>query len=94
MPAEAVSHFSSCIILQFDKFKLKAHLKMPLAPLPKQADLRSVTGFYLEYMTLRRKSHSPGKKKRSYGGKVVRGLSISAADGRCTEPRKTTLFCQ
>lgn len=92
--AKAGSHFSSCIILQYDKFNLKTHIKMPFVPLPKQAGLRSVIGFYLEYMTLRRKSQSLGKNKCSYSDKVVRGLSMSAATGCCAEPRKTTLFCQ
>lgn len=94
MLAKAGSHFSSCIILQYGKFNLKTHIKMSFVPLPKQADLRSVIGFYLEYMTFRRKSQSLGKNKCSYSDKVVRGLSISAATGCCAEPRKTTLFCQ
>lgn len=54
---------------------------MPFVPLPKQADLRSVIGFYLEYMTLCRKSESLGKDKCRYSDEVVRGLSVSAATG-------------
>lgn len=54
---------------------------MPFVPLPKQADLRSVIGFYLEYMTLCRKSQSLGKDKCRYSDEVVRGLSTSAATG-------------
>lgn len=92
VPAMAGSHFSSCIILQYDKFNLKTHVKMPFFPLPKQADLRSVIEFYLEYMTSHRKSQSLGKSKCS--DNVVRGLSKSAAPGCCAEPQKTTLFCQ
>lgn len=94
MLAKAGSHSSSCLILQYDKFNLKTHIKMPFVPLPKHADLRSVIGFYLEYTTLSRKSQSLGKNKRSYSDRVVRGLSRSAATGCCAEPRKTTLFCQ
>lgn len=54
---------------------------MPFVPLPKQADLRSVIGFYLEYMTLCRKSQSLGKDKCRYSDEVVRGLSKRAATG-------------
>lgn len=32
--AKAGSHFS-CVILQYDKFNLKTHVKMPFVPLPK-----------------------------------------------------------
>lgn len=76
--AKAGSHVSSCVILQYEKFYLKTQVKMPFVPLPKQADLRSVIGFYLEYMTLCRKSQSLGKDKCE---QVVRGLSVSAATG-------------
>lgn len=76
--AKARSHVSSCVILQYDKFYLKTQVKMPFVPLPKQADLRSVIGFYLEYMTLFRKSQSLGKDKCD---QVVKGLSVSAARG-------------
>lgn len=84
--AKAGSHFSSCVILQYDKFNLKTHVKMPFVPLPKRADLRSVIGFYLEYMTLCRKSQSLGKNKCRYIDEVVRGLSMSAATGAAQSP--------
>lgn len=77
--AEAGSQVSSCVILQYDKFYLKTHVKMPFVPLPRQADLRSVIGFYLEYMTLCRKSQSLEKDKCRYSDEVGRGLSRSAA---------------
>lgn len=79
--AEAGSPFSSCVILLYDKFHLKTPVKMPFVPLPKQADLRSVIGFYLEYMTLCRKSQSIEKDKCCYSDEVGRGLSVSAATG-------------
>lgn len=84
--AKAGSHFSSCVILQYDKFNLKTHIKMPFVPLPKRADLSSVIGFYLEYMTLCRKSQSLGKDKCRYSDEVVRGLSMSAATGAAQSP--------
>lgn len=77
--AKAGSQGSSCVILQYDKFYLKIHVKMPFVPLPRQADLRSVIGFYLEYMTLCRKSQSLEKDKCCYSDEVGRGLSRSAA---------------
>lgn len=77
--AKAGSQGSSCVILQNDKFYLKTHVKMPFAPLPRQADLRSVIGFYLEYMTLCRKSQSLEEDKCRYSDEVGRGLSRSAA---------------
>lgn len=77
--AKAGSQVSSCVILQYDKFYLKTHVKRPFVPLPKQADLRSVIGFYLEYMTLCRKSQSLERDKCRYSDEVVGGLSTSAA---------------
>lgn len=79
--AKAGPHVSSCVILEYDKFYLKTQVKMPFVPLPKQADLRSVIGFYLEYVTLCRKSQSLGKDKCRYSDEVERGLSLSAATG-------------
>lgn len=79
--AKAGSHGSSCVILEYAKFYLKTQAKMPFVPLPKQADLRSVIGFYLEYMTLCRKSPSLGEDKCRYSDEVGRGLSESAATG-------------
>lgn len=74
--AKAGSQVSSCVILQYD---LKTHIKMPFVPPPRQADFRSVIGFYLEYKTLCRKSQSLEKDKCRYSDEVVGGLSTSAA---------------